>query len=197
MHKYIYRKSILILWIILEVILAIVFEVMVVKKGTYHPHGVLIDESFLNTLVQYELYKSLVLIFSALLLFFGCGLVFYIIGFRKIKHGTFTRKDRSLIFGVIGLPLGGFVCFALPLLITMQDRMNEPPQVQTEPLVDVREFHHKNGVDYEFIFGSGNYMKVSKGEYLLAPIGRNYYIVYQGQTLIDAFPTDKYVLRLK
>ncbi len=196
MHKIIYRKSILVFWIILEVVFAATFVVMTIKKGEFVPHGFIIDENFLNNLVQYKIYLYMELMAMALFIFFASGLVFYAIGLRKTLRNTFVKKDRGILVGVIFLPLAGFAVFALPAAITFPDRLNNPPTVQKEQLAHKYETHSRSGTSYHFRFSSGKSDKVSKDEYFSISIGKQFYIVYQGETLIEAFPVDKFILRL-
>lgn len=196
MHKYIYRKSIFILWVILEVIFAIVSVVMTIKKGAYTPHGFLINKAFLDTLVQYDFYLTLQKISFAFLLFFGAGLVFYGIGVRKVKRNTFFKKiDRGLLIGVIFLPLAGTAAFCLPEAITIPDRLNHPANVQIEQVTSTYTTHSKSGTHYFIRFTSGSDNQVSQSEYYNAYEGKLYYLVYQGKALIETFPADRYIMR--
>ena len=75
MNKIIYRKSIMILWIILEVIFAVATAVLSAKKAAFVNTGVVIDDNFLNDLVQYELYNTAQLVTLSILIFFAAGLM--------------------------------------------------------------------------------------------------------------------------
>ncbi|MCQ2108472.1 MAG: hypothetical protein MJZ05_06885 [Fibrobacter sp.] len=198
MNKIIYRKSIMILWIILEVIFAVATAVLSVKKTSFVNTGVIIDDNFLNDLVQYELYNTAQLVTLSILIFFAAGLIFYCIGLRlTLKDKYIKKRDRSLLIGVIGIPLAGFVCFGILPLSTFPERLNEPPKVQTENVVHKYTISTKSGKDYYLRFGNGSEIEVSRTTYNSTFINQSHYTVYQGKVLIEAFPASRYVLAPK
>lgn len=195
MNKLIYKKSVFIIWAILELISAVVAIVMNTKKVANDPKGILIDDNFLSSLAQTEFYETIEFIALGFIIFFGAGLLHYGIALLKTQRSSFKGNDKFLLLGAIGLPLAGIALIILPESLTLPDRLNYSPTVQTEQLQEKNTTLSRWGDKYCFYFSSGNSEKVRKDEYLNTPIGASFYIIYQGKTLIKIYPADKYTYK--
>ncbi|MCQ2124124.1 MAG: hypothetical protein MJZ25_08055 [Fibrobacter sp.] len=198
MNKLIYRKNVLIIWGILEVILSIICVVMMKLKAPYTPQGFLIDQNFLSNLVQYKYYDALQDTAAGLIALTGLGFVLFIIEFVRVRRNPAKSFNEKWFFaGVLFAPLVGIIIFTTPINKNLSIKSDQPAFVQREFIIDKQASESKRSHTYTFVFNSGTKVDVSKDEYIVTPLGMEYFIVYQGDLDIGFYPTDKYQLKVK
>lgn len=187
-----FKKWVLILAAVIEVILVVVFFAAGAKIQSYHL-GFVIDKTFLENLAACEFYMTLRDGVSAFALFFLAAILFYCWGLRKsIKEGE--NRDKGPLWGTVIFIVTAFV-FAVPELSELPTRSTERVYVQTERLKDKDVVHHKSGSSYYLIFSGGKDLRVTSKRYDYSRIGNVYYTFYQGDILIQALLADQYLLK--
>ena len=187
-----FKKWILILAIVIEVILVAVFFAAGAKIQSYHL-GFLIDKNFLENLAVCEFYMILRDGVFAFALFFLAAILFYSWGLRMSIKGE-KNRGKGPLWGAIIFIVTAFA-FAAPDLMQLPTRSTEKVFVQMERLKDKHTEHYRSGSSYYLIFSSGNELRVPLKRYDFSRIGNVYYTFYQGDILIQALLTDKYTLK--
>ena len=187
-----FKKWVLILAAVIEVILVVVFFAAGAKIQSYHL-GFVIDKTFLENIAACEFYMTLRDGVSAFALFFLAAILFYGWGLRKsTKEGE--NRDKGPLLGTIIFIVTAFV-FAVPELSELPTRSSERVFVQTERLKHKDVVHHKSGSSYYLIFSGGKDLRVTSKRYDYSRIGNVYYTFYQGDILIQALLADQYLLK--
>lgn len=187
-----YRNPIILFFVIVEIVALTVFLIFCYKESLVPYRGFLIDQDFLNNLVQKEIYKTIKDIAIGILIFFGGGLICHSVVRNKLK------KDKlGFWLSATMLPIAGILFFALPKLMELPARLNEPPKLQTEIVTAKFSTHSKSGTNYHLMFSSGSRQTVSFTTYSNTYIKQIHYTIYQGDLLIYALPADQYVLKVK
>lgn len=195
MNKFLFRKEVLIIWGIIEVILGIFAAVMLAKKLPYEPQGTIIDSTFLSNLVQFKYYDAFQDTAVGLFAFFSIGLITCTVGYVKSKRkNSKPMHEKIIVMGVFFAPLAGIGIFTTPINKNLSIKSDQPAFVQSEFLVDKNLSKSRKSTYYYFTFSSGNRKEVKKDEFFVTPLGKIFYIAYQGNLPIGFYPADKYQL---
>ena len=188
-----YKKWILISAIVFEVCLVVVF-IAAGEKALSYRLGFIIDQTFLENLAKAEFYETLRHGVMAFGLFFLAAILFYAWGLSRSKEELKKIKGLGPFGGAVIFVVTAFA-FAFSDLHELPTRSTERVYVQTETLKFKNVWRYKSGKSYYLMFNSGNDLRVGSKRYDSARIGSRYYTFYQGDILIQALLTDKYILK--
>lgn len=163
-------------------VLAVITVALYIAGGS-GSMGQVIDEQFLATLARQEYYKAVGKVFRGLAFFTGCTTFVYVIGLDMHKRRDKQAKGillACLLFAAMGIG------FALYNSQDLSVRRNVKPHMQTEKLGYKNKISGRNA-KYYLYFSSGSRQSVDRGEYERAPLGAQYYVVYQGSLVIKSF----------
>ncbi len=195
MNKFLFRKEVLIIWGIIEVILVIFSVVMGIKKAPYEPQGNLIDGTFLNNLVQYKYYDAYQDMAAGIVVCSIIGLIVCVVGYVRTRgNNPKPVNEKVLFFGGLFMPLASIIIFATPINKNLSIKSDQPAFVQSEFIVDKNISKSGKTKKHYLIFSSGSRKEVKKDEYFVTPLGKIFYIAYQGNLPIGFYPADKYQL---
>lgn len=181
-------------YVVVIAISCVVCLISTLKIHSLPSLGYIINDDFLKLLVQYENYEIIQDSSAVLAVTFGVAICLYIA--LKYKFTNFQKDHRkwNLACALIVLPVIGITASIAPNL-DFPTRLKAEPRLHKEFVVDKYKAHgSKSGTSYHLLFNSGSSFMVGSKKFNAAFNGQEFYTVYQGNTLIQIFPPDRYRL---
>lgn len=194
MKKQVIKDPFVIAYAVVIAVCCVICLATTLKIHSLPSLGYVINEDFLNLLVQYENYEIIQDSSAVLAGTFGIAIGLYIALKYIFPKFEEKRKKFNLACSLVVFPILGLFASIAPNL-DFPTRLKAEPKLQKEFVVYKYESHGtKSGFSYHLQFNSGSSFRVSFKEYRAAFKGQKFYTVYQGNILIQILPIYRYRL---